>query len=72
MEHMWTQLPYAAIAACISFVGFIVAGIVNNVIVTVLCAAALVAVYLLVSKAKGEKVENLTAEDVEKLDAELA
>ncbi|MBQ4467664.1 MAG: sodium:proton exchanger [Firmicutes bacterium] len=72
MEHMWTQLPYALIVAGISLVGFVIAGLVNNVIVTVLCAVALVAVYLLVSKAKGEKIENLTAEDVEKLDAELA
>jgi Na+/H+ antiporter NhaC len=72
MEHMWTQLPYALIVAAISLVGFVIAGIVNNVIVTVLCAAALIAVYLLISKAKGEKIENLTAEDVEKLDAELA
>ena len=71
MEHMWTQLPYALMVAGISFVGFIIAGIVDSVVVTVICAAALIVIHMAAAKAKGEKIPNLTAEDVAKLDAEL-
>ncbi|WP_312650109.1 Na+/H+ antiporter NhaC family protein [Aminipila sp.] len=68
MEHMWTQLPYALICAGVSFVGFIAAGITDNIIVTAICIVGLFVVYTLVAKLKGEKIENLNISQIEEID----
>lgn len=68
IDHMWTQLPYALLAAVITFVGYIIAGILNSAFVTVLCAVILLVAYLIIAKVKGVKIENLTIEDVNKMD----
>ena len=72
MNHTWTQLPYAALVASVSLVGYIAAAFFNTPVVTAVCAVVLVAVYLVIAKFKGITVENLTLEDVEKIEAEEA
>lgn len=46
--HVSTQIPYAMVAAAVSFVGFIIAGIVQNALVTMLVSMVLLAAALLV------------------------
>ncbi|MBQ9844575.1 MAG: sodium:proton exchanger [Oscillospiraceae bacterium] len=70
MNHTWTQLPYAMLVAGVSLIGYIVAAFFNTPVVTVICAVVLIAVYLVIANIKGIKIENLTLEDVDKLEAE--
>ena len=63
MEHMWIQLPYALIYAGVSFVGFVLAGFMDSPVVTVIAAALLAVVYLVIAKFKGTPIENNTAEE---------
>lgn len=72
IEHMWTQLPYALMCAGVSAVGFILAGITDSTIVTAACAVALIVVYMVISKTKGIKVENLSIADIARLEEEEA
>ena len=41
LDHVSTQLPYAVTVAAVSFVGFIVAGFVQNVYVTLAVSTVL-------------------------------
>ena len=52
LDHVSTQLPYAVTVAAVSFVGFIVAGFVQNVYITWLVSAALLLGVLLFLRAK--------------------
>ena len=51
LNHVYTQLPYAITVACVSFVSFLIAGFVQNVIVCLIIAVALMIGTLLVIKA---------------------
>ena len=55
LNHVTTQLPYAVTVAAVSFVGFIVAGFVQNVFITWLVSAALLLGVLLFKRAKEAK-----------------
>ena len=55
LDHVSTQLPYAITVAAVSFVGFIVAGFVQNVFVTWLVSAALLLGVLLFLRARERK-----------------
>ena len=57
LDHVSTQLPYAITVAAVSFVGFIVAGFVQNVFVTWLVSAALLLGVLLFLRAREQKKE---------------
>ena len=50
LNHVYTQLPYAITVACVSFVSFLIAGFVQNVIVCLIIAVALMVGTLLVIK----------------------
>ncbi|GAU76654.1 Na+/H+ antiporter NhaC family protein [Fusibacter sp. 3D3] len=69
IDHVKTQLPYALITGSISLMGFVIAGIYESVIVTLLCILMLIAVYYALSKTKiGTKIANLTIEEIENLE----
>lgn len=72
MNHMWTQLPYALICAGVSFVGFIMAGLTDNAIVTAICLVLVVVAYRVLGKLKGVKIPNLSIAEIDKLDVEKA
>ena len=55
LDHVSTQLPYAVTVAAVSFVGFIVAGFVQNVYITWLASAALLLGVLLFLRARERK-----------------
>ena len=57
LDHVSTQLPYAVTVAIVSFVGFIVAGFVQNVLITWLVSAALLLGILLLLRARERKKE---------------
>ena len=51
LNHVFTQIPYALTVAGVSFVSFIVAGIIQNVVICLIIACALMVATLLVIKA---------------------
>ena len=51
LNHVSTQLPYGVTVAAVSFVSFIIAGLVQNVVVCLIIAVALMVATLLVIKA---------------------
>ena len=51
LNHVYTQLPYAITVACVSFVSFLIAGFVQNVVVCLIIAIVLMIATLLVIKA---------------------
>ena len=51
LNHVFTQLPYALTVSGVAFVSFILAGIIQNVVVNLLIACVLMVVTLLVIKA---------------------
>ncbi|MBQ4576142.1 MAG: Na+/H+ antiporter NhaC family protein [Firmicutes bacterium] len=55
LNHVFTQLPYAATVAAVSFVSFIIAGMIQNVVVCLAIACALMVGTLLVIKMITEK-----------------
>ena len=55
LDHVSTQLPYALTVAIVSFIGFIVAGFVQNVYITWLVSAALLLGVLLFLRARERK-----------------
>ena len=57
LDHVSTQLPYAVTVAIVSFVGFIVAGFVQDVLITWLVGAALLLGILLFLRARERKKE---------------
>ena len=50
LNHVFTQLPYAATAAIVSFVSFLIAGFIQNVVICLIIAAALMIATLVVIK----------------------
>lgn len=54
LNHVSTQLPYAVTVAIVSFVGFIVAGFVQNVLVTWLVSLVLMLAVMFVLRAKNK------------------
>jgi Na+/H+ antiporter NhaC len=68
MNHTWTQLPYSLICAFVSFFGFMVASVVENVIVTAACIVAMAVAYIVLSKYKGVKVDNLSIDDIDQIE----
>lgn len=70
MNHTWTQLPYALMVAGISLVGYIICALVNTPFISAICAVILVVVFLVVAKFKGVTIENLTIEDIERIEKE--
>lgn len=70
MNHTWTQLPYALLVAMVSLVGFVVSSFVKTPFISVICAVALIAVYIVIANAKGVTIENLSLADIEKLESE--
>jgi len=51
LNHVYTQLPYAITVAAVSFVSFLIAGFVQNVVVCLIIAIVLMIATLLVIKA---------------------
>ena len=51
LNHVFTQLPYAATVACVSFVSFIFAGLIQNAVICLAIAVVLMVATLLVIKA---------------------
>ena len=61
LNHVYTQLPYAITVACVSFVSFLIAGFVQNVVVCLIIAivlmiATLLVIKSIVSKKNAEKI----------------
>ena len=56
IEHVSTQLPYALTVAGISFVCYILAGILRNWMICLLVGAVLVAAVLFVLRARQRRV----------------
>ncbi len=50
LNHVFTQLPYAATVAALSFVSFLIAGFIQNVVICLIIAAALLIATLVVIK----------------------
>lgn len=67
IDHVKTQLPYALLNAGVSLAAYVIAGITGSV--TVLLGAVILMVVLLIfiSKIKGNKIPNLTLNEIEKL-----
>ena len=70
MNHTWTQLPYSLLCAGVSFFGFMVAAVTENVIVTVGCVVVMAIVYLILGKYKGVTIENLSIQDIDQIEKE--
>ena len=51
LNHVFTQLPYAITVACVSFVSFILAGLIQNVVINLIIAVVLMVATLFVIKA---------------------
>lgn len=67
-DHTWTQLPYAVLCAVVAFFGFMAATLLENVLVTAGCVAAMAVAYLLIGKYKGVTIENLSLRQIEELE----
>lgn len=65
IDHVKTQLPYAFLCAIVSIAAYLVAGFFDNMFVTLVSIAALIAIFVISSRLWGTKVENLTIEQVE-------
>lgn len=72
MNHTWTQLPYALLAAGVSLVGFVISAFVKTPFISVICAVIMIVVYLVLAKALGTSVENLSIKDIEQIEKEEA
>lgn len=70
MNHTWTQLPYSLLCAVVSFFGFMVASVAENVFVTVACVGVMAAAYLVLAKYKGVAIENLSIKDIDQIEKE--
>ncbi|MBD8996878.1 MAG: hypothetical protein EGR26_10435, partial [Clostridiales bacterium] len=51
LNHVFTQLPYALTASGVTFVSFILAGLIQNVVICLIIAAVLMVATLLVIRA---------------------
>ena len=70
MNHTWTQLPYSVLCAVISFFGFMVASVIENASITVVCIVIMTAAYIVLAKYKGIKVENISIQDIDQMENE--
>ena len=66
LNHVYTQLPYAITVACVSFVSFLIAGFVQNVVVCLIIAivlmiATLLVIKAIVSKKNADKIAEMAA-----------
>ena len=66
LNHVYTQLPYAITVACVSFVSFLIAGFVQNVVVCLIIAivlmiATLLVIKAIVSKKNADKIAEIAA-----------
>ena len=63
LNHVFTQLPYALTVAGVSFVSFVIAGLLQNVVICLIIAIALMIGTLLVIRAiMGKKHAGMFAE----------
>lgn len=70
MNHTWTQLPYAVLAAGVSLAGFIISAFFKTPFISVICAVIMAVVYLVLAKTMGVEIENLSIQDVERIEQE--
>ena len=66
LNHVFTQLPYAMTVAAVSFVSFIIAGLIQNVVICLVIACALMvgtllAIRAVVGKQHGEMIAEIKA-----------
>ena len=66
LNHVYTQLPYAITVAAVSFVSFLIAGFVQNVVVCLIIAivlmiATLLVIKAIVSKKNADKIAEIAA-----------
>ena len=63
LNHVFTQLPYALTVSVVAFVSFILAGLIQNVVICLIIAVALMVATLLVIKVvMGKKNAAMIAE----------
>ena len=72
LNHVFTQIPYALTAAGVSFVSFILAGLIQNVVINLAIAVVLMVVTLLVIKAIMAKKHQGIFEEMAEADKALA
>ena len=72
LNHVFTQIPYALTVAGVSFVSFILAGLIQNVIVNLLIAVVLMIVTLLVIRAIMAKKHQGIFQEMAEADKALA
>lgn len=59
MDHVSTQIPYACLVALVSFIGYLIAGISHNIVITLLSSAILLIIFVLIlhkSSSKKNKI----------------
>ena len=72
LNHVFTQLPYALTVAGVTFVSFILAGLIQNVVICLIIACALMVATLLVIKVITAKKHAGIFEEMKKADEALA
>ena len=72
LNHVFTQIPYALTVAGVTFVSFILAGLIQNVVICLIIAAALMIATLLVIKAIMAKKHQGIFQEMAEADKALA
>ena len=72
LNHVFTQIPYALTVAGVAFVSFILAGLIQNVVICLIIAVALMIVTLLVIKATVAKQHQGIFQEMAEADKALA
>ena len=72
LNHVFTQIPYALTVAGVSFVSFILAGLIQNVVICLIIAAVLMVATLLVIKAIMAKKHQGVFQEMAEADKALA
>ena len=72
LNHVFTQIPYALTVAGVAFVSFILAGLIQNVVICLIIAVALMIVTLLVIKAIVAKKHQGIFQEMAEADKALA
>ena len=72
LNHVFTQLPYALTVAGVAFVSFIIAGLLQKVVICLIIACALMVATLLVIKAIVSKQHKGMFEEMKEADKALA
>ncbi len=67
LDHVKTQLPYAMTVALASIIAYFVAGLFESVIVLFIAVGLVVAFVILFGKLWGERLENYSAEEIDKI-----